>query len=205
MYFSSSSVSLAFRARRATPVGALNAGVIDEARRRQGRRRLVIAVAVTALVLGVLTVRLVSGWQGRDAPLPGQPSVVTVAPGAVLAGSPYMGVACHVPNSIACDRVGLAVWLRRPAISVSATIDGRPLRLDDAAWSGPMNRGRRSMFAGFLRPVGLVSMLHLTTAAGPVRWLGNNAPSPQVALRIDDGNRGVSVTRLDVYLSAGWG
>ena len=137
--------------------------------------------------------------------MPGEPSVVNVAPGAVLAGSPFMGVACHVPNAIACDRVGLAVWLRRPAIAVSATIDGRPLRLDDAAWSGPMKRGRRSMFAGFLRPVGLVSMLHLATAAGPVRWLGNNAPSPQVTLRIDDGNGRVTVTRLDVYLSAGWG
>ena len=137
--------------------------------------------------------------------MPRQQRVVTVAPGAVLAGSPFVGVACRVPNSIACDRVGLAVWLRHPAISVSATIDGRTLRLDNATWSGPTHRGRRSMFAGFLRPVGLVNMLHLASGAGPVRWLGNDAPSPQVTLRIDDGNSRVSVTRVNVYLSAGWG
>src|SRR2546429_277960 len=31
----------------------------------------------------------------------------------LLARSPYLGVACPTANSIACDRVGLAVWLRR--------------------------------------------------------------------------------------------
>jgi hypothetical protein len=205
MSCSSSSGSAAFRARLATPAGALSAGVIDEARRRQSRRRLVIAVATTALVAGILAARLVGGGQTRHAAMPGRPLVLNVSPAAVLAGSPFMGVACRVANSIACDRVGLAVWLRRPALSVSATIDGRALRLDNAAWSGATHRGRRSMFAGFLRPVGLVNMLHLTTSAGPVRWLGNDAPSPQVTLRIDDGNSRVSVTRVDVYLSAGWG
>ena len=43
-----------------------------------------------------------------------------------FAQDPSMGVACHVPNWIGCDRVGLAVWLRRPAIAVSATIPARP-------------------------------------------------------------------------------
>jgi hypothetical protein len=63
-----------------------------------------------------------------------------------------MAVACHIPNSIACDRVGLAVWLRHPALSISATIAGAPLQLNNPDWSGPARHGRRRMFAGFLHP-----------------------------------------------------
>lgn len=47
----------------------------------------------------------------------------------VLARAPYMGVACPTPNSIACDRIGLAIWLKEPARTVTATIAGHHLRL----------------------------------------------------------------------------
>jgi hypothetical protein len=40
-----------------------------------------------------------------------------------------MGVSCPIPNSFACDRVGVAVWLREPALSVDAAIAGREVQL----------------------------------------------------------------------------
>src|SRR3954453_23491694 len=60
------------------------------------------------------------------------------------------------PNSFACDRVGLAVWLREPAVKVDAEIAGQRLQLDDPEWSGPAKEGQRAEFAGFLQPAGLI-------------------------------------------------
>ena len=195
--------------RRLAPVEAFNAGVIEAARRHQRRRRLVASVAVAASVgIGVGTGALFGGASPPRGATPGHGPVVNVAPAAVLAGSPYMGVACRRPNSTLCDRVGLAVWLRRPAVAVSATIAGRALELDDPLWSAKPHRGRRTMFAGFVQPAGLADSLHITPDPGPLRWWAprnGNAPSPRVSLRIDYGSGRTLVTQLDVYLSAGWG
>ena len=54
-----------------------------------------------------------------------------VPPDQVLSRDPYMGVSCQVSNSFACDRVGLAVWLREPATRVRAAIADREFELDD--------------------------------------------------------------------------
>jgi hypothetical protein len=117
-----------------------------------------------------------------------------------------MGVACHIPNSIACDRVGLAVWLQRPA-TVSATIAGAPLKLNDPTWSYVARSGRRAVYvyAGFLQPAGLTTRLHVTPEANTPTWLGSNAPSPTVWFRLDFGRGKVVITHENVFLSAGWG
>ena len=118
-----------------------------------------------------------------------------------------MGVACPVANSIACDRVGLAVWLRRPAKTVTATIAGVPVALDwhgDRPPTATPPRLRRA-FDGFLRPAGIVSRLHVTPVPGSTRWLGSGAPSPLVTFRVDYGDGRVAVTRERVQLAAGWG
>jgi hypothetical protein len=197
------------RLRRLAPVEAFNAGVIEAARRHQRRRRLVGGVALAAGVgIAVGTGPLFGGASAPRATLPVHASAVNVTPAAVLAGSPYMGVACQQPNSTVCDRVGLAVWLRRPAVAVEATIAGRPLKLDNPLWSAKPHRGRRTMFAGFVQPAGLVDDLHITPDPGPLRWWApsnGNAPSPRVSLRIDYGSGRTLVTQLNVYLSAGWG
>src|SRR4051794_14398164 len=73
----------------------------------------------------------------------------------VFSKSPYMGVSCSTPNSTACDRFGLAVWLRRPAVAVDAEVGGRWLSLDDQQWSGPVRHHKRKMFAGFMHHAGL--------------------------------------------------
>jgi hypothetical protein len=130
----------------------------------------------------------------------------------VLARDPYMGVSCRIPNSIRCDRVGLAVWLRRPALAISATIAGAPVKLDDHQWSGPSRHGWRTLFAGFLRPAGITSRLHVTPDPGsPTTWEATSAfpavapPPALVRLRIDYGHGRVVVTQTSVDLHAGWG
>ena len=126
-----------------------------------------------------------------------------------------MGVACHTPNSIGCDRVGLAVWLRRPAI-VTATIAGAPLKLNDRTWSWLAHdrRGALYVYSGFLQPAGLSTRLHIIPEANTSTWapnantstrLGTNHPDPLVRFRIDYGPGDVVSTQEHVWLSAGWG
>jgi hypothetical protein len=133
-------------------------------------------------------------------------AAVWVAPRRVLSRAPYLAVACPRPNRFACDRVGLAVWLRGAAVSVSATVDGRPLALDDARWSGPVHGGRRRMFAGFLHPAGLLDgPLKLRSDDGPGRWIGRHPVQAGVGLLIERDGRRFVRTSLRVRLSAGWG
>lgn len=109
---------------------------IKDARRRQ---RAGLRLSAPALFAGlvVVTIGFSSGGHTTRPTGSSKPraSVNTItSPAAVFAEAPYMGVSCHLPNSIACDRVGLAVWLWRPA-TVSATIAGAPLKLNDPHWS----------------------------------------------------------------------
>jgi hypothetical protein len=133
-------------------------------------------------------------------------AAVWVPPQRVLAGAPYLGVACREPNSLACDRVGLAVRLRAPAVAVSATIDGRPLQLDDPDWSGPVHAGRRRLLAGFLHPAGLLSgPLAPQPDDGPGRWVGRRPVEAGVGLTIAVTPMHYVRTSLRVRLAPGWG
>jgi hypothetical protein len=175
----------------------IHLGVIADARRRQRHRRLGLGLLAVATAV---TVPLVLDRSGGDQPAPPvQPSRV-VAAHKVFSQSPYMGVSCSVANSTACDDVGLAVWLRRPALAARAEIQGRWFSLDDRQWSGPVRRERRKMFAGFLRHAGLRENFRL-----PPHWEGQPARTPSVRVRIDYGHGHVVETRLRVGLMAGWG
>jgi hypothetical protein len=99
------------------------------------------------------------------------------------------------------------VWLRRPAVSVTATMGGALLKLftgprSPAAWR---NRPARTGFTGYLQPAGLVSSFHLTTTPGEPRWFGERAPTPVVHFRIDYGHGDVVATHERVMVRAGWG
>ena len=59
-------------------------------------------------------------------------------------GDAYMGVACSKPNSIACDRIGLAVWLPRRPARLTAFIAGRKLTLHDGGLAYPRGRSGRA-------------------------------------------------------------
>jgi hypothetical protein len=58
------------------------------------------------------------------------------------AATPFLGVSCPVGNSIACDRVGIGVHLRRAATLVTVQVAGRlvtlspPLDPPDDLWLG---------------------------------------------------------------------
>jgi hypothetical protein len=131
---------------------------------------------------------------------------VQMSPSAVFSQSPYMGVRCPVPNSIACDQVGLAIWLRHPAFSVEASIAGAAVSLN---WFGDERRlGRlikpQRAFDGYLHPAGIVTRLHVQPGPGST-WYGNETPSPLVWVLVDYGPGGRVLTHLRVPLMAGWG
>jgi hypothetical protein len=120
----------------------------------------------------------------------------------VLARTPYMGVACRRANSIACDRVGLAVWLTRAATSVTASIEGRRVTLHTGGFGG---RGP-TYWEGYLQPAGLLGgALKVTPDRGRYYWQGSHPKDARVVLTVRP--RG-GVTRriaLSVVLSPGWG
>jgi hypothetical protein len=174
-------------------------GVIDDARQRQRHRRRLVWAAL--LLMAVVALALALDQPPPDRPASTARAVWSVTPSSVLSREPYMGVACGIPNSTACDRMGLAVWLKRPALAVNAEIRGRQFSLSDRSLSTPIRNHRRKDFAGYLRGAGLSRTYHL-----PERWLGAQPPVHQlVRLRIDYGTGPVVETRLRVWLMAGWG
>lgn len=172
----------------------LRLGVIKEARHRQRRRRTTLAVVIAASVLAAL-VGLGGGGTGSRPPASRASQAFgpakTVIPSQVFAERPYMGVSCPTGDSIACDRVGLAVWVPRPA-TVAATVDGSPLRLNDPTWSIVERSGSHSLYryAGFLQPF---------------MWFAGHTTSASVWFRVDFGHGDLVVTHEDVPLEPGWG
>ncbi|HEY1832844.1 MAG TPA: hypothetical protein VGG08_00285 [Solirubrobacteraceae bacterium] len=176
------------------------AGVIEEARVRQRRQRGAAALIALALIVGSLAFYVATRHDGSHR---GTGATAPTA-GQAFATTPYMGVACGVPNWIGCDRVGLSVTLRRPARSVNATVAGSSFALRDPRWSGPTHDGRRRTFAGFLQPAGLVGRLGVKPLPGQ-RWLGAGTPEPLVTFTIAYGSARRETVRARVPLMAGWG
>ena len=194
--------------------------IIEEAWEHRRRRHRTLGVA--ALATGA-TAAIVIAAVGPGSPSgssgPARPAVVAAS--TVLSRPPDIGVRCPVANSIACDRVGLAVWLKHPALSVTATIAGAPLALnhrDEFLWPGDPPR---TSFAGYLQPAGIVSRLHVRPVEGNVvnrrhdhdrvtvrrhMWFGEgNTPPAAVRLTIHDPGGRTVVTHVKVELSPGWG
>jgi hypothetical protein len=125
------------------------------------------------------------------------------APRLVFRENPYMGISCDMPNTVACDRVGLIVRLRRPAV-VTATIDGLALSLNDPTWSGAFPTGRPTIFiyAGFLQPADMTTRMHVPPSS--TLFVKSPPPSASVWFRIDFGHGNVVLTHEDVQLEPGW-
>jgi hypothetical protein len=122
----------------------------------------------------------------------------------LLSHPPYLGVACAEPNSIACDRVGLAVWLRRPARRVTATIGSARFALDDERWRGD---SRGDAHIGYLQPAGLRGdgPLGVRVDEPPDRLERADAATPRVVLHITLADRRVVKITTRVGLHPGWG
>ena len=177
-------------------------GVIDSARGRQRRRVSIVAMlAIFAAAFGIGVSRSGNLSTSR-APTLHVPSRVT--PAAVFSQAPDMGVACLTR---ACDSVGLAVWLRRPAASVNATVAGHPLKLTTRAalpYQPAPARAHR-MFVGYLTALRLITRMRLVLVQIAARWPGPTDPVALVSLRITYRNGRVVMTRLRVPVQPGWG
>ena len=159
-----------------------------------------------ALAAGLVVAAIASGCAGEERREARAPATAHLefqrGPNGRERG-PYMGVSCKVPNSIACDRVGLAVWLPRRAKAVTAWFNGRRrLELQTGRYVG----GHGTVWEGFLRPAGLSrgewGRLDLRPGG---RWIGEGPAGAIVRLtaRYADGT---SVSRrMLVPLMPGWG
>jgi hypothetical protein len=195
--------------REALPPDEHQQGVIEEARRRQRRRHggILVVVVLGALAATLATYRSSGGHAHATRVAASHPPSVTRGaiqrPTSLFVEPPGLGVACPVADSIACDRVGLEVWLRRPAVAISATIAGRRVRFDPQA-SSPLRHGRRTFFDGYLDRAGIETYFHVKPDAD-LHWNGSHAPSTAVRLRIDYGNGATVSTQIKAQLTPGFG
>jgi hypothetical protein len=114
----------------------------------------------------------------------------------------YAGVACPRANSIACDRVGLAVGLREPAAGVTARIDGQALGLNPAKLGGP----RHTDWIGYLQPAGLLDGApRITPDRGRTFWQGRHPKRIRLVVDVLRRDGSTVRTRTQVTLSPGWG
>jgi hypothetical protein len=166
-----------------------------------------VAVGVLCLLVGGLAAIVLR--VGDRSPGNGPQHVAVVSPQSVLRVRPYMAVACRRPNSIACDRVGLAVWTRRPANSVRATVAGRGFTLPYQFCCFPQPRAPhiRRQFVGFLHHAGLrgPGPLAVRVENGRNRWTGVHPVSAEVQLLITFPDGSQATTRTRAPLLAGWG
>ena len=126
-----------------------------------------------------------------------------------LRRSPYLGVACPgAPNSIECDRVGLAVWLERPAGRLTARVAGQRVRMRIPPNFAPTRYlGRRGEYwEGFLQPAGMIDgPLRVRPDRGRYLWFGRHPREARVQLvaHYRDGTTATATAR--VALHPGWG
>lgn len=181
---------------------SLSAGVLEAARQRHRRRVLATVAAVASAGAGV-------GFAFAALSGPGPAALPREVPAAeALSRAPAVGMACLLPR--ACDRVGVAVWLRRPANSVSAIVAGHVVALDvaDAVPFDATAAHARTMFAGYFRWAGLVGSRIFFSAGPPSSWSATTPakwPTPRVGIRIDYGRAGTTATQVSVPLQGGWG
>jgi hypothetical protein len=114
---------------------------------------------------------------------------------------PFLGVACGVPNSITCDRVGVGVNLSRPAMLVMVNVAGRWVAL-----SPPTDGPPDQLWLGYLYDAGLRhGALDVGIAPQATRWLGTPEVQPRVAVEVffEDGTVGTLTARG--FLHPGFG
>lgn len=176
---------------------------------RHRRRRRALAQIALGICLGTAALAYIIASHGQaprsSVPLAEPAGTTTLPPSAVFTRAPYMGVNCPMANSIACDRVGLAIWLKRPAISAQAAIDGRVFTMNRRGDQLVASRRPRAEFDGYLQPGGIETSMHVRPLRGTNLWLGDSTPLATVWLLIDYGSGRYVATHLHVPLMAGWG
>ena len=154
---------------------------------------LIVASATAGALVVVATAGEPPPRRQSAAPTATPPEPHRVRPRALLDRAPYLGVACDRASSTRCDRVGLAVWVRRDLDSLRGRVGHRAIALDYVG-----RGGSAAMFVGYLRPAGLREL------GIPIHWEGAHAPSIRVRLWASDASR-TTTTSTRVPLRAGWG
>ena len=117
-------------------------------------------------------------------------ATLAVAATVGLVRPPYLGLACPGPDLTTCGRVGVAVWLRRPARRVRATLNGVPVPMH----AGGLGGKGPTYWQGFARfAPGRLGL--------PPRWYGTK-PAKWLLLRVVVDGRRQSVR---AQLRPGWG
>ena len=109
-------------------------------------------------------------------------------------------------NSIACDRIGIAVWLDSEPTRLVARVDGRSVALRDAHIRCGADRSCPRLYQAMLPPAGLLEgALKVTPDEGRYRWLGRHPVAGRLTITATcrDGGRAVATRR--VPLAPGWG
>jgi hypothetical protein len=148
---------------------------------------------MTRRVLAVLATALALSGCGSSA-----------SPRLSLRLPPYLGVVCPGSNSIACDRVGLAVWLVKPAVRVTASVTGLP-RIPSDFRPTPSLGPRGGYREGFLQPAGLKEgPLRVRPDAEGLTWFGRHPveTSLRITAHYRDGSETIVVR---TQLRPGWG
>jgi hypothetical protein len=186
------------------------AALFDEAwgRTRRRRRRLAVLIgAVAAVATGVVLTTArhgppTAGAPGARAPLP-----------LVLPKPPGMGVACpRAPNSIACDRLAIGVFMTTAPRRLVATAGGRSVVLRDQTTTCPAGpscaqpyRGPH-FYTGYPQPAGLIDgALRVTPDAGRYRWYGRHPLTATLRITATYADGTTATTTRRVPLAAGWG
>ena len=119
-----------------------------------------------------------------------------------LTRASYAGVRCPVANSIACDRISLAVWPAGHPRRLTATIGGRRISMQ------PPPRGSgRGYWEGTLDHAGMLTPgpLHVTPDGGRFYWAGRHPRSFSLNLAARYQGRPSANARVQIMLHPGWG
>ena len=176
--------------------------LFEEAWRRARRRRLLVAGALVAAVAVAAALSVALGDRQPAPVAPAAPAPAALA----LPKDPGMGVACPEPNSVACDRVGIAVWLDSEPQRLVASVGGRSVTLRDAHIRCGDDRACPRLYQGELQPAGLLDgALKVTPDEGRHRWFGRHPVTGTLTVTATyrDGSRAAATRR--VPLSPGWG
>jgi hypothetical protein len=122
-------------------------------------------------------------------------------------GGVYLGVRCYEPNSVSCDRVGLAVWLGEPAKSLVAEIEGRRVELVSP---GEFVPGKGTGWEGYLQRAGLSDPggpLEVARESGKPRdfWSGVEPVTATIRLTATYADGTTATRTIRAPLHPGWG
>jgi hypothetical protein len=107
---------------------------------------------------------------------------------------------------MACDRVGVAVWLSRPAARLRVSVAGRPVRMRADAICSLAEIRCNTYFIGYLKPAGLLRGPRRIKAGGSNDyWAGSRADWALVSITAHYSDGSTAAVALRPILNCGWG